>query len=63
VIEIEMLHANEWVSLLALRAPEHGMDGYMYSHESRCQGRIVALLPYADTPEGRRYLLKSEVTS
>ncbi|MEU4703276.1 NUDIX domain-containing protein [Nonomuraea dietziae] len=42
--------------------PEAGINGYVYSHESRCQGLIVAILPYRDTPTGRQYLLKSEVT-
>ncbi|GII59353.1 hypothetical protein Pth03_77420 [Planotetraspora thailandica] len=59
---IENLHENEWLSLRVIRDPDARVNGYVYSHESRCQGRIVAVLPYQDTPEGRRYLLKSEVT-
>lgn len=60
--EVETLHANEWLSLRRVRKPEAGVDGYVFSHESRCQGRIVAVLPYRDTPDGRLYLLKSEMT-
>lgn len=59
---IETLHSNDWLSLRVVRAPERGINGYVFSHESRCQGRIVAVLPYADTPTGRRYLVRSEVT-
>lgn len=56
------LHQNDWLSLLSIRKPAAGVDGYVYSHESRCQGRIVAILPFADMPTGRMYLLKSEMT-
>jgi 8-oxo-dGTP pyrophosphatase MutT (NUDIX family) len=59
---IETLHENEWLSLRVLREPDKGVNGYVYSHESRCGGRIVAILPYHDTAEGRQYLLKSETT-
>jgi 8-oxo-dGTP pyrophosphatase MutT (NUDIX family) len=60
---IETLLDNEWLSLRVVREPDRGVNGYVYSHESRCQGRIVAVLPYATTkPGGRRYLVKSEMT-
>lgn len=61
-IETQELHHNRWVSLWQVRDDEAGWDGYVYSHETRCQGRIVAMLPYRDTADGRQYLLKSEVT-
>jgi 8-oxo-dGTP pyrophosphatase MutT (NUDIX family) len=60
--KIETLCDNEWLSLRVVREPDLGVNGYVYSHETRCQGRIVAVLPYADFPEGRRYLIKSEMT-
>ncbi|MEU8334832.1 NUDIX domain-containing protein [Micromonospora tulbaghiae] len=59
---IETLHDNEWLSLRTVRLPERGINGYVYSHETRCRGRIVAVLPYAQTPAGRRYLVRREVT-
>jgi hypothetical protein len=58
----ETLHANPWVSLHVVRRPEAGINGYVYSHETRCQGRIVAVLPFRDTTVGREWLVKSEVT-
>ncbi len=58
----EALFGNEWISLYVVRKPDGGISGYVYSHETRCQGRIVAVLPYRDTPAGREWLLKSEVT-
>jgi 8-oxo-dGTP pyrophosphatase MutT (NUDIX family) len=61
-VTTEVLCDNEWLALLIIRGPEAGIDGYVYSHETRCKGRVIAVLPYADRPEGRRYLVKSEVT-
>lgn len=58
----EVLQHNPWLSLHVVRKPDVGVNGYVYSHETRCQGRIVALLPFRDTPDGREYLLKSEMT-
>jgi len=57
---IDVLHDNDWLSLRVVRAPEQGINGYVFSHETRCHGRIVAVLPY--TPLGRRYLVRREVT-
>ncbi len=59
---IEVLHQNEWLSLHVIREPDRGVNGYVYSHETRCNGRIVALLPYRFTVDGMQYLLKSEMT-
>lgn len=59
----ENLYANEWLSLKRIVAPERGVSGYVFSHESSCQGRKVAILPYRDPDDGpREYLLKSEMT-
>lgn len=40
---IDVLCENDWVSLLS-------RDGYVFSHESRCNGNIVAVLPYIASP-------------
>jgi intein/homing endonuclease len=58
----ETLHANPWLSLKVMRKPDVGVNGYVYSHETRCQGRIVAILPYRDSGGTREYLVKSEMT-
>jgi 8-oxo-dGTP pyrophosphatase MutT (NUDIX family) len=62
----QTLMQNDWVSLMIVRKPEAGVNGYVYSHETRCRGRIVAVLPYravalAGRPV-REYLVKSEMT-
>lgn len=69
--EVETLHHNSWVSLHVVREPAAGVDGYVFSRETRCQGRIVAVLPWRvvqpATGPGRvspriEYLVKSEMT-
>jgi len=62
--EIVTLKENSWLSLKELRAPEAGVAGYVFSHETRCQGRIVLVLPYRWNTEDQSlsYLVKSEVT-
>lgn len=60
----ETLHENEWLSLKRLRVPSAQVGGYVYSHETRCNGRIVAALPFriARPPKGADFLLRVEVT-
>ncbi|WP_170990755.1 NUDIX domain-containing protein [Herbidospora galbida] len=50
-----ILYENPWLSLM-------DVGGYVYSHETRCQGRIVAMLPFRETPAGREFLVRSEIT-
>ncbi len=59
---IETLYDNPWLSLRITSDPDRGVDGYVYSHESRCHGRIVAVLPFRDTETGRVYLVRQETT-
>lgn len=60
--DVEILHDNDWLSLKIVRAPEKGVNGYVYSHETRCKGRIVAVLPYMNLETGRFYLVRREIT-
>lgn len=56
------LYRNPWVSLKELEVPEWGVR-YVYSHEARCNGRIVVMLPFRRTLERRlEYLLRREIT-
>ena len=57
------LFDNPWLSLMEVRDPEAGVNGYVYSHETRCQGRIVAVLPFRKTDSGEiEYGVRREVT-
>lgn len=59
----EELYHDKWLSLFVVKAPAKGVNGYVYSHETRCCGEIVAILPYRKPTNGvYQYLLKSEMT-
>jgi 8-oxo-dGTP pyrophosphatase MutT (NUDIX family) len=61
--EIKSIHEGEWVSLREVVAPDMGINGYQYLHETRCNGSIVVVLPYRKTWGAPvQYLLRSEVT-
>ena len=58
----ETLYDNEWLSLMKVKLP-HSTDGYVYSHESRCDGKIIAVLLYQRTgKDGWKYGVRYEVT-
>lgn len=44
--KVVTLHENKWVSLFQASDDERGIPGFVYSHETRCAGKIVAVLPY-----------------
>jgi len=61
---INDLYTNKWISLKEVVDKEKGISGYVFSHESRCQGTIVAILPFRKIKDTKdyEYLLKCEVT-
>lgn len=71
-MSIKVLCKTKWVSLRQMIDPENGVNGYDYLHEDRCEGKIVAILPYRyktrmgiNSPHekyGVEYLLRKEVT-
>lgn len=58
----ETLYNNEWLSLKKIVDVENGINGYVYSHEERCQGIVIAILPYRYTDKFMEVMVKSEVT-
>ncbi len=61
---VEILHHNEWVSLRAINGDASPAGGpYVYSHETRCGGRIVAVLPYrrVSGTTQLQFLLREEI--
>jgi 8-oxo-dGTP pyrophosphatase MutT (NUDIX family) len=63
-MKIKILCKTDWVSLRRMIDPENGVNGYDYLHEDRCDGKIVAILPYRynDSNDRVEYLLRKEVT-
>jgi 8-oxo-dGTP pyrophosphatase MutT (NUDIX family) len=65
---IETLCENKWLSLKKIVAPEKGCQGYVFSHETRCNGNIVVILPYRHNKTMMRrdnpydFLLRHEIT-
>jgi 8-oxo-dGTP pyrophosphatase MutT (NUDIX family) len=61
---IKKLFGNKWIELRELILPEKGVKGYTYSHETRCSGHIVSVLPYRTDSEGNltNVMVRREVT-
>jgi ADP-ribose pyrophosphatase YjhB (NUDIX family) len=59
---IEVLCDNERLSLCEMKDPEHGVDGYVFSHETRYGGHIVSILPFRLEGGRREVLLRQEIT-
>lgn len=62
MMEDKILCDNEWLQLKEMKCPEHDIHGYVYSHEVRCNGYIVSVLPFRTTNERFEFLLRKEVT-
>lgn len=63
----EVVAKSKWLTFNRIIYPEDDPsnpdDGYYYSHEIRCHGEIVSILPYMKGPDGSvSYLLREEVT-
>ena len=62
-MKIKTLHENEWLSLRTVEDPDWDNIPYTYSHEIRCNGEIVGVLPYRWEKDGSlSFMLRSEVT-
>lgn len=63
ISKIDSVHDNEWLSLQKIVDPDNHIDGYIFSHETRCDGKIIAILPYQKNQKGDvEYLIREEVT-
>ena len=63
---VEVLYENQWLSLKKVVKPDVGINGYVFSHASRCEGKIVSLLPFRYfEKEGNieiQFLIRKEIT-
>lgn len=57
----EIFH-NEWLSLMEIVVPEEDVNGYVYSHETRCDGKIIVVLPFRKNGDKLEFGLRKEVT-
>lgn len=60
-MEDNILCDNEWLQLRILKDPPL-VNGYVYSHEKRCDGQIVAILPYRIVNDTIELLFRLEDT-
>jgi len=61
-MKTERLYDGEWISLRSIVAPEKGVGGYVYSHETSCAGQKVAVMPFLRRVGGNQYLVRREIT-
>ncbi len=60
---IRTVHRNKWIEVRKITNRHKEVKGYYYLHETRCGGRIVALMPFRFGPGNRvEYLLRKEFT-
>jgi 8-oxo-dGTP pyrophosphatase MutT (NUDIX family) len=53
------LYHNKWLSLCEVDCGNG--ESYVYAHETRCDGKIVSVLPFRYTDVGVEFLLRYEV--
>lgn len=61
-VSIKTLYTNEWVELKEIKDPPNGINGYVYSHEKRCDGKTVSILPFRKVDGKTQFLLRNEIT-
>jgi hypothetical protein len=62
IFKIKDLFSNDWVSLRELSCPSKDIKGYSFLHETRCDGKIISILPYKTVDEDYEFLIRKEVT-
>lgn len=61
-IKKELYH-TEWLSLWSVADKPRGYENYIYSHETRCNGKIISVLPFRFNENDKlEFLLRDEFT-
>lgn len=61
-MQIKTLCKNDWVSLRKIESEPDSIHGYVYSHETRCNGHIISILPYRIRNSKMELLFRYETT-
>ena len=56
------LHHNDWVSLKHMSCPKNKIFNYVYSTETRCDGKIAAFIPFKKVGLNVELLVRCEAT-
>lgn len=56
------LHHNDWVSLNHISCPKDKIINYVYSTETKCNGKIVSFVPFKNKGNGIQFLIRCEAT-
>jgi len=61
---VRKIGGNKWLELREMIDPSKGVRGYTYSHETRCDGHLVSVLPYKLDADGNvtQVMVRQEVT-
>lgn len=54
------LHHNDWISLNHMSSPKDKIYNYIYSTETKCNGKIAAFIPYQKHGETLKLLVRCE---
>jgi len=58
--KVETLYHNDWLSLKQITNGKR--KPYIFSHETRCKGIIISILPYKIVNDQLQFLLRNEIT-
>jgi len=60
---IRELWSNKWLAIKEMVDPERGVNGYTFSHEARCKGKILVILPFRKNGDNTvSFYLRREIT-
>jgi len=58
--KVKTIYKNKWLSMMSKKCPDG--DTYIYAHETRCNGNVIAVLLYKKDGDEVKYGVRSERT-